>query len=310
MIDESKAKARAILESRKRLEAWIERTLDEAPAMGQGRNNWMVMLTPRMLEVGEDKDSIFDKFKWAFDLEDDDSKDDEIRRAIDSGEKYKTEIRAETNSEHAERKAKEQAQYCTMVRLRDTIQAKHPWSEEEIVEDGGIQDWTPREQTLGFLQNLWSPQDILWVGRVQDSGKPINRHNFRTAVEWQGVHVPLPWQWCSHATFVPGALSRGSAYMHEHRFMVVESDILGRNEMGAVFQWLRVKGLTLRMVVFSGNHSLHGWFDWPVNEDIKELRIMLHGLQCDPSTTRSSQPVRLPGHMRENGNLQRLLYLR
>jgi hypothetical protein len=62
------------------------------------------------------------------------------------------------------------------------------------------------------------------------------------------------------------------------------------------------------MVVDSGNKSLHGWFE--MNEKITEQqRFFLRQLGADVNTMRPSQPVRLPGAIRDNGNVQSILWL-
>jgi hypothetical protein len=102
----------------------------------------------------------------------------------------------------------------------------------------------------------------------------------------------------------------GFADILDRRFLVVESDILKKNEVGAVFRWLREScGLKLVAVIDTAGKSLHGWFDFVSCEPVlDELRLVLPSLKCDPKLFTASQPVRLPGAERD-GNLQRLVYL-
>jgi hypothetical protein len=68
-------------------------------------------------------------------------------------------------------------------------------------------------------------------------------------------------------------------------------------------------GLDLVAVVDTVGKSLHGWFVYPEMEHVvDELKLVLPALQCDPKLFTASQPVRLPGALR-NGSFQRLVYL-
>jgi hypothetical protein len=94
--------------------------------------------------------------------------------------------------------------------------------------------------------------------------------------------------------------------------MVVESDTLNREEVGAVFQFLRVKlRHTLFAVVDTGGKSLHGWFNIQPNKLFhEELKATLIGLGCDPALFKASQPVRLCGVPRDGEKNQVLLWCR
>jgi hypothetical protein len=64
----------------------------------------------------------------------------------------------------------------------------------------------------------------------------------------------------------------------------------------------------LRMVVFSGSKSLHGWYratDEAEDRKFMEEAVRLGG---DPKTWLKSQFVRMPNGQRENGTIQRVYY--
>jgi hypothetical protein len=95
----------------------------------------------------------------------------------------------------------------------------------------------------------------------------------------------------------------------ERRFVVVESDLLTRDEVGAVFRYLVDCGLELVAVVDTAGKSLHGWFEYPEDDEVMdELRLLLPALKCDPKMLTASQPARLPGAMRGEKR-QKLLFL-
>jgi len=81
--------------------------------------------------------------------------------------------------------------------------------------------------------------------------------------------------------------------------------------VGAVFRWLSVGcGLKLVAIVDTGGKSLHGWFEF--EEDLlTDLKLVLPAYQCDPKLFTPSQPVRLPGILRDGvvGRYQKLVYL-
>jgi hypothetical protein len=95
--------------------------------------------------------------------------------------------------------------------------------------------------------------------------------------------------------------------MSRHVFLVVESDSLSKEQMLAVFAWMR-QFMHLRAIVDTAGKSLHGWFEYPNPFQLEELRVILPTLGCDPALFRTSQPCRLPGALRD-GKFQRLLWL-
>jgi hypothetical protein len=303
--------------ARQRLETWIGHQLENPPAEGQGRNNFMIMVTPRMLELGWDEDGIFEAWKTAFDLEDDDSKDDEVRRAIESAKRYITPIAIESKAEIRKRKIVEERAHQAGARALDGILRDYSWTMAEIAEAGGMESWTPAEQTDTFLATMFMGYDHIWAGMPWQSGvgqkangKTFDyRQNFKTIDDWRGIKN-LAHEFISHCTFKPGSENRSNSNVQSMRYMVVESDELDVNQVGAVFNWMVSRGAKLRAVVFSGRRSLHGWFDWESDNNTKELGAMLKGLKCDPSTLRASQPVRLAGRTRKDTKtIQTLLYL-
>lgn len=185
-------------------------------------------------------------------------------------------------------------------------------------------------QTVCFLFKLFKPDDIVWVGEPDQSGSEFWRDRFRPVYK----HVEaMEKYWVADlnaekhftcaSTFKPSSFSRGQAAVITTPYLIVEGDeVIGRapetvlekaeNRDGcaAIFKWLRDGcGMKLRAVVDSGNKSLHGWFEMPSAERLEELKIVLPALGCDRAMFKPTQPARLPGVMRENGNLQRLLYL-
>ncbi len=113
------------------------------------------------------------------------------------------------------------------------------------------------------------------------------------------------------SSFKAGSYQRTNENLNGHRFLVVESDVLSRDEVGAVFAHLRRRlHYGLHCIVDTGGKSLHAWFDAPRSKVLEDrLKVGLEVFWCDPKVFTYSQPVRVPGAWRE-GKLQRLVWLR
>lgn len=159
------------------------------------------------------------------------------------------------------------------------------------------------------LLSLFKMDDTVWIGvdvhqsSATDAGF---QRFFKTVDEWKN-EVYCPGRFTCPAVFKPGSHSRSNTNVIRRPYLVVESDVLTKTQMGAVFKWMR-QFMTLRAIVDTAGKSLHGWFDFPNAETEAELQIILPALGCDPALFKISQPCRLPGAMR-NGRYQHLLYL-
>lgn len=157
---------------------------------------------------------------------------------------------------------------------------------------------------------------MLWVGAVHQSGEKEVRgrvrsfkHLFKPQHEWL-AQPRIRGEFTSHCTFKPGTVSRAAENVQHRRYFVVESDALGLDDVGAVFNYLATeKNFVLCAIVFSGKKSLHGWFEWNDQIQFDALCATLRGLRCDPATPRPSQPVRLPGCIRRDTKKQQTLLL-
>ncbi|MEN9575608.1 MAG: hypothetical protein RL514_3463 [Verrucomicrobiota bacterium] len=160
-----------------------------------------------------------------------------------------------------------------------------------------------------LLLSLFALDDVVWAAEdVRHSSATSDRFadRFRSVKEWLQEDF-APGNFTCPATFRPGSHSRCDASIIHRRFFVVESDHLGKNDIGAVFRWLQVD-LRLRAIVDTAGKSLHGWFDFPSPEILAELQVILPAMRCDPALFRASQPCRLPG-ARRGDRYQHLLYL-
>ena len=161
------------------------------------------------------------------------------------------------------------------------------------------------ENDWQLFLGLFDEDDRVWIGEVHEANR-ANR--FQKIKNWLKLeHAPAT-RICPNP-FRSSACSRKNEDIAERKFLVVESDVLSKPEICAVFSWLR-QILKMVAVVDTGNRSLHGWFTYPATEVLAELKIILPALRCDPALFSPSQPVRLPGALRpETGQTQSLIYL-
>lgn len=287
---------------------WIDAQLAQPKDVGDGRNNQIISVAPRMMELGWAEQDIFDRFKAAYGLEDDSSKDDEIWKVIGNARKY-----AGSGSSEDAAASREKAWHLTSIRQAagqelERILTSYSWTFDEVRELGWC-SLAPEEQRRRFLGTMFQGDEVIWTGDKFHSGKPQHAGHFRPALDWIASRSAFPF--VSHCTFQCGAFSRCNESVAARRYLVVESDHLSHDQMLSLFCGLHHdKGMVLRAAVFSGKRSIHGWFDWPSN-DPRELAAFIEGLKCDPATLRASQPVRLAGARRKETNrIQELLFLR
>ena len=174
-----------------------------------------------------------------------------------------------------------------------------------------------------FIQSLYYPEDILWMGDVLDSGKEKHRRNFRTCKEW--LEAPTLPPRIAPSTFLQDSFSRSTVNVDESPFIIIESDdIIGhkpetkedkeRNKAlsHALTRYAQDKlGLTLRAVIDTGNKSLHAWFDRPPLRALEAIKKMATGLRIDlGALDQGHSPFRMPHckHDKTNQTAQ-LLYL-
>jgi len=139
--------------------------------------------------------------------------------------------------------------------------------------------------------------------------KPEHAAHFKTTKDWLNKSV-APAPFICPAAFKNTSFARSNDNIVARRFLVVESDTLTRDQVGAVFRWLTECDLKLVAIVDTAGKSLHGWFEF--EEDlVDDLKLVLTAFQCDPKLFTASQPVRLPGALRDGvaGKYQKLVYL-
>ena len=161
------------------------------------------------------------------------------------------------------------------------------------------------------LDRLYPPTDYVFIGSqpYNSTGKTIREWTeLGTELGTRTFIVPNP--------FVDGAERRTGGFLSHQRFIVHEVDRLDadwkpdHDQQASIILQLS-KEMPLRLVVDSGNSSLHGWFDTSGCSQPQIDAFIEHSLSLggDPMTLRPTQLVRLPLGSRD-GKPQRVLYIR
>lgn len=182
------------------------------------------------------------------------------------------------------------------------------WEPDQILADSPMAPGEePHEDWPLFLSLFDGHEGLLWCGEKYDSGSEKHRDNFRTPDDWVMTPQP-PAPFTCPSLFEPGTISRSNRTILSRPYMVMESDLLTKGEMGSVFRWFdKVARWPLRAVVDTGGKSLHGWMDMPPQGWLPDLQVILEAMKLDPAMLKPSQPARLPGYPRNNTH-QRLIY--
>ena len=219
------------------------------------------------------------------------------------GSKLTPEQKEQTAKQRAREALRHQAATSRHRVLRD-----HAWKYAQILNDSPSTVDADSSGHWRKLFGLFTPEDVIWTGAVYDSGKPHHAARFRSRDEWLAL-TSAPAQFVCASTFKPGSFSRGNETVARRPFLVVESDELDHDTIGAVFRWMREKvNLRLRCIVDTAGKSLHGWFEFPVEAELDELKVVLPEFGCDPKMFTASQPCRLPGALRGE-HYQKIIYL-
>ena len=178
------------------------------------------------------------------------------------------------------------------------------WDPADMFEESPIPIPDAPQAQYEAMLSLFKPDDIVWIGGVKDSGN--HPQHFKMAREW--MQTPPISQFTTAGVFAAGTISRSNENVISRRYLVIESDVLTKPQMGAVFQLMRdLFQMKLHAVVDTAGKSLHGWLEMPKQEWFDQLKAFLIPLGCDPATFKPSQPVRMPG-VKRNDKTQSLLW--
>lgn len=191
-------------------------------------------------------------------------------------------------------------------------------------------DWLPEEDVSVFIEKLFDPEELLFIGRREELGaldKTIHQ-----AASWtkffRGGGTSGPLVCVNPLTGRPapkksgeGETLRGDGCVAAFRYVLVEFDSIPRIEQIA---FLGAFPLPIRALVCSGNKSIHAWVDvealngGPVRS-LEEWDRLVRGelfarrlvpLGVDRACANPARLARLPGVRRaETRRMQKLLWL-
>ena len=248
----------------------------------------------------------------------------ELRRAVGGGGKHTLLINGREIStgsiqrpmrsprnrqEFLERRRKESRVTAAFTRKLEKVLVEYKWLEEDLKAQSPLaMPDDPREDWTLFLGLFEGQEGAIWVGNEYDSGSQQHGANFQTVDEWSGVNEP-PGNFTCPSLFAPGTISRSNKNVCARPYLVLESDDLNKDDMAKVIQWLKTEcKWRLRCVISTGGKSLHSWWVCPPLEWLPELTPALKAMKMDPAMFKSSQPVRVPGILRDQTNWQRIIY--
>jgi hypothetical protein len=184
------------------------------------------------------------------------------------------------------------------------------WPFAQIVADSPllVAERDAEDQFRTWLK-LWPAHCHVWIGDVYSSGRPEHKTHFRPIADWYQIG-PVMGNYTCGSAFQPGSYQRSNANCNGTRFMVLESDTLDKDAVGAVFAYVRRRlRYPLHAIIDTAGKSLHAWFTAPRTQNLENrLKVGLTAFGMDPKVFTYSQPVRVPGAFRE-GKLQRLVWL-
>jgi hypothetical protein len=161
-----------------------------------------------------------------------------------------------------------------------------------------------------FIEAMFRPDDVIWVGTKFDSGSESHRNHFRSVSAWCNDGISPRFELTLPNAFQPGSYSRSIENIRDLRYFVLESDSLGRDGTRAMAEMVIDKfKIKLKAVVFSGNHSDHLWFEHPGLEWLKPRAKLFEAMGFDPKVVRPHQTVRLAGAINcKTGGYQSLVW--
>ena len=234
----------------------------------------------------------------------------ELRKAAATG-KFGSKTKFKLTPEQKLQRAKRAQQNALRIRTAGSVKSilrQYRWPYDEILADSPLGVAGNEEGHYFLALDLFHEEDVVWIGELMDSGQPTHRRYFKKAAEWKSRSHARSCFICP-SVFKPGSYSRNKESVAALSFLVVESDTLDKDTVGGIFRWMKDQcGLHLRCIVDTGGKSLHGWFDFPTEDELADLKIILPELGCDPKMFNATQPCRLPGGWRKD-KWQKFIYL-
>ena len=182
------------------------------------------------------------------------------------------------------------------------------------IQDTNISTWTPPPAQIDaerVIDLLFPGNPLLCIGASTTHFVTKPREEWRGTLARNSFIVPSP------MTALQGRTKAGEMSAHSidntgsRHYLVIENDWATPEEQIKFLQHL-AQYARLVVACSSGGKSIHGYFDFrdrTEDEAEKFMRYAVRTTGADPHTFGRSHFCRLPGGKRENGNLQKILYL-
>ncbi len=213
--------------------------------------------------------------------------------------------------------------------LRKLIEQSPISDEADLWEDSEYRLCSdPADDPVTFLQTRFEPQDLLFIGERKEPG--ILGQNIKPQANWikhfESGGRTAPFIICNPLTGHPakkksgdGVTFRGDASIANFKYCICEFDTLNREEQIRFWSAVIARGLPVVALVDSGGKSIHAWIrvegiktlqDWDreVKGELYEKSMIPMGV--DAACSNPARLSRLPGHARDNGNIQKILWLK
>lgn len=159
-----------------------------------------------------------------------------------------------------------------------------------------------RWDTTTVIDRLFAPTDLLCFGTARMGASTSRRESFRGRESYFPFVVPNTMAALTGIKTDGGTSMRCLANVGPVIHQVIEFDKATRDEQARALLHLRTM-VPLRMVVYSGGKSLHGWFDVRavVPAVLEDFRCYAAALGADPAMFVPCQFARNPNGWRGNG---------
>lgn len=243
------------------------------------------------------------------------SADERLRRQLEEERRARKEAESQALTDHL---------HATLEKRLHPFDPRHHFTDwRDLLHNGSLLTMEGREHDGRLLiESLFHPDDLLWLGEVEDSGKEIHKGNFRPCAEWLEADYLPPR--IAAGVFKPGSISRSAENVTKSPFIVIESDNLIGHEpttdeereqnkalsFSLFFYCQEILGLHPRAVIDTGNKSLHLWFDRPPPDEFAALLDLAGGLRLDQGLLERCHfsPLRLPGTIHDKTSLPATLH--
>lgn len=184
---------------------------------------------------------------------------------------------------------------------------------DEFSQHGDIDDLRSKSQAIPkdgreILDALYEPDALLHI-----TSNPCLSKDIRRCSDWP-IDDLKECQYICPAHFKDADQGRRQDNVSHRRYLVFESDRPGLandwNKQAGIISRLS-KSLPLVLVCWSGNKSLHSWFDCSTRrkDQVQDFITLCVQLGADPACLRPAQLVRMPwGIRKDNGKIQKPIY--